>query len=123
VRLVFAPPRRCCCRESWRATRARPLLTGETIPRGSRSLGIVNRVFPEATFAGDADAWIARLLDLSGSALRLAKQSVVAARGLALDEGHRAVERIYLEQLMRTEDAQEGLRAFLEKRAPVWRHR
>jgi cyclohexa-1,5-dienecarbonyl-CoA hydratase len=34
-----------------------------------------------------------------------------------------AVERIYLDELMRTEDAVEGLRAFLDKRPPQWRHR
>jgi cyclohexa-1,5-dienecarbonyl-CoA hydratase len=34
-----------------------------------------------------------------------------------------SVERLYLDELMRTEDAQEGVRAFLEKRPPVWRNR
>jgi cyclohexa-1,5-dienecarbonyl-CoA hydratase len=33
-----------------------------------------------------------------------------------------ALERLYLGELMHSADAVEGLHAFLEKRAPVWRH-
>jgi cyclohexa-1,5-dienecarbonyl-CoA hydratase len=39
--------------------------------------------------------------------------------GAGLDE----TERIYLEDLMRTRDAEEGIRAFLERRAPKWEDR
>ena len=40
-----------------------------------------------------------------------------------IDEALRAVEEAYLNELMRSEDASEGLQAFLEKRPPTWRHR
>jgi cyclohexa-1,5-dienecarbonyl-CoA hydratase len=37
------------------------------------------------------------------------------------DKGLARAEKIYLEELMKTSDAQEGIRAFLEKRPPKWR--
>jgi cyclohexa-1,5-dienecarbonyl-CoA hydratase len=39
------------------------------------------------------------------------------------DKGLTRAEQIYLEELMKTEDAQEGIRAWLEKREPVWKAR
>jgi cyclohexa-1,5-dienecarbonyl-CoA hydratase len=39
------------------------------------------------------------------------------------EAGLRKIERIYMDELMRTEDAQEGLQAFLDKREPVWKWR
>ena len=57
------------------------------------------------------------------AALRLAKRAVRAARGLPPAEAHRELERIYLDELMGTHDAHEGLAAFLAKRPPEWRHR
>ena len=56
-----------------------------------------------------------RLLSLSGSALACAK---AAMRAKSLAES----ERIYLARLMKTRDMEEGVRAFLEKRKPVWEH-
>jgi enoyl-CoA hydratase/carnithine racemase len=37
------------------------------------------------------------------------------------DKGLARAEKIYLEELMKTVDAQEGVRAFMEKRAPSWK--
>ena len=54
-----------------------------------------------------------RLLSLSGSALSCAK---AAMRAKSLGES----ERIYLTRLMKTKDMEEGVRAFLGKRKPVW---
>lgn len=125
VRLgVFAPPASVLLPRIVGERRALGLLlSGETISASeAERYGIVNRVFPDRSFQADADAWLGRLLELSGSALRLAKRAVVACRGLPLGEAHRLAGRIYLEELMRTRDAHEGLRAFLEKRAPSWAH-
>lgn len=63
------------------------------------------------------------LVPRSASSLRLAVEA--ARAGLVARLGHDLpiVERLYLERLMTTNDAAEGLRAFLEKRPPVWRHR
>jgi cyclohexa-1,5-dienecarbonyl-CoA hydratase len=53
---------------------------------------------------------------LTGDRIRAAE-----AERLSFDEGLMAVEELYLGPLMDTEDAHEGLAAFMEKRAPVWR--
>ena len=59
---------------------------------------------------------------MSRPATRLLKQALLWGYG---DWAARlpAVEQLYLQELMATADAHEGLQAFLEKRTPVWRHR
>jgi cyclohexa-1,5-dienecarbonyl-CoA hydratase len=99
------------------------LLSGVTIPAvEAERLGLVNRVFPAAEFEAGAAAELERLLGHSGAALRLAKRAVQTARGRPPAEAHAALERLYLDELMRTHDATEGLRAFIEKRSPRWKH-
>lgn len=100
------------------------LLTGEAISAAeAEAMGLVNRVFPASRFSDEVDAWIGRLVELSGAALRHAKEAVLSSRDLPVGEAHRKVIGLYLDRLMETEDAREGPRAFMEKRAPSWRHR
>jgi cyclohexa-1,5-dienecarbonyl-CoA hydratase len=63
------------------------------------------------------------LQDKSAASLACA---LAAARGQMLRDVRRRlaeVEQLYLERLMRTQDANEGLNAFLAKRPPVWTHK
>jgi cyclohexa-1,5-dienecarbonyl-CoA hydratase len=93
------------------------LLTGDTIDaREAERLGLVNVVAPEAEFAAKVDAFVARLTSLSGVVLRHSKRAVK----LGLEQGLAAIEKAYLNDLMQTQDAVEGLNAFMEKRATVW---
>jgi cyclohexa-1,5-dienecarbonyl-CoA hydratase len=55
--------------------------------------------------------------------LRLTKRAVLESLGVSFEAALSTVEDLYRYELMATEDAAEGLRAFLEKRAPVWRDR
>ncbi len=98
-------------------------LTGRTVSgTEGHALGLVDELADDPSAA--ALAWVrTHLLPKSASSLRFAVRA--ARRGLArrflaeVDE----LEHLYLEGLMATEDAVEGLNAFLEKRAPQWRNR
>lgn len=71
-----------------------------------------------------AAAWIdAQLLPHSAVAVHLAMRAVRLPMREALERDLAAVEKLYLQDLMRTEDAHEGLAAFLEKRQPRWKNR
>src|SRR5438128_209977 len=95
------------------------LLTGEVVDAN----GIANAIFPAAEFDRRADEWMQRLYKQSASSLRFAKRAFRLAQNADFDERLAAVERLYLEELMKTEDASEGLNAFIEKRKPLWRGR
>lgn len=99
------------------------LLTGDTVDAaGAERLGLVNAVFPAAGFAAHAEEWMQRLYRHSASSIRMAKKAFRLAQSADFDERLAAVERLYLEELMKTNDASEGLAAFIEKRQPAWRN-
>ena len=85
-------------------------------------IGLVNRVVPAADVLAEAETMAQRIMENAPMAVRAGKTMVYAAaeRGWsdALDEGNRIFEPVYL-----SEDAQEGPRAFQEKRAPEWKCR
>lgn len=84
-------------------------------------LGLVNKVVPPEELRAAADEFVGKLAGLSGAVLRLTKRAVRVGSDGSFDEGLAAVEELYLGPLMDTEDAHEGLAAFMEKRAPVWK--
>jgi len=98
------------------------VLTGRTLTAPEAyACGIVNRVWPADRFDAESEAYLGRLGRLSGAALRHAKSAVVHTAELSSFGGIERAERLYLNDLMREPDAHEGIEAFLEKRAPVWR--
>ena len=105
--------------------RARELiLTGEIIDAVEASrLGLCNHVVPSAHLDGKLLEVLAKLRDLSGTSLQFARQSLDLGRGRTLDAALTQQENFYLHELMKTADANEGIKAFIEKRKPVWRHR
>jgi cyclohexa-1,5-dienecarbonyl-CoA hydratase len=106
-----------------RATSA--IITGGPKPAAEwREAGLVEFVVRDTNLEAAVDAWFTQYLaPRSAAALRHA--AAAARHGLQLHV--RAVlpelERLYLTELMRTEDAGEGVAAFLEKRAPRWMDR
>jgi enoyl-CoA hydratase/carnithine racemase len=107
------------------------MLTGDRIrATEAERLGLVNKVVPPEELRAAADEFVGKLAKLSGAVLRLTKRAVrMGERGSRGAEEQRsrfaealmAVEELYLGPLMSTEDAHEGLAAFVEKRAPVWK--
>jgi cyclohexa-1,5-dienecarbonyl-CoA hydratase len=86
-------------------------------------LGLVNKVVPPEELRAAADEFVSKLTRLSGAVLRLTKRAVRLGSVGSFADGLAAVEELYLGPLMSTEDANEGLAAFMEKRAPVWKDR
>jgi cyclohexa-1,5-dienecarbonyl-CoA hydratase len=99
------------------------LLSGVTIDApAAREIGLITAIDadPEAAARG----WIRDTLSpLSASSLRIATRAARAAMRAELDLGLRAMSRHYLDHLSPTHDAEEGVQAFLDKRAPRWEHR
>jgi cyclohexa-1,5-dienecarbonyl-CoA hydratase len=87
----------------------------------AQRLGLVNTVVPPEELQAAADEFVGKLAKLSGAVLRLTKRAVREGSVGRFAEGLAAVEELYLGPLMATEDAHEGLAAFMEKRSPVWK--
>ncbi len=99
------------------------VLAGDTIgAQEALSLGLINKVVPEASLGEEVNAFVGKFTRLSGSVLRLTKEATLAGLNDDMDQGLKAIEKIYLGQLMKTHDAMEGLKAFLEKRKPTWKN-
>ncbi|MEO7114847.1 MAG: enoyl-CoA hydratase-related protein, partial [Caldimonas sp.] len=98
------------------------LLSGRSINAADTlALGLVREIADDPTAA--ALAWFdEHLAGKSAAALRfaLAAARVRMARDVRADLA--AVERLYLDRLMKTRDAHEGLTAFLARRQPAWEH-
>jgi cyclohexa-1,5-dienecarbonyl-CoA hydratase len=100
------------------------LLSGDVIPaREAERIGLVDQVTPAAELEDAVARALAKFTDKSLVVLRLTKQAVREGRGRDFEVALPALEDLYCLELMRTEDAEEGLRAFVEKRPPVWKHR
>ena len=98
-------------------------LTGRVLTADEAAkLGLVNAVVP----ADKLEQWVqektAQLTGLSRVALTMTKRALNLGFG-EWDASAPELERVYLEELMKTEDAQEGLAAFMEKRTAVWKHK
>ncbi len=100
------------------------LLSGQVVSaREAERIGLVDRVVPPGELEGAVVAALEEFTGKSAVVLRLTKQAVRQARSDGFEAALARLEALYADELMRTEDAAEGLRAFVEKRPPVWKHR
>jgi cyclohexa-1,5-dienecarbonyl-CoA hydratase len=99
------------------------ILSGETISaQEALALGLVNKIVPEASLTQEVNGFIEKFTKLSGIVLKLTKEAALAGLNDDMDNGLKAIEKIYLDRLMKTHDAMEGLKSFLEKRKPTWKN-
>jgi cyclohexa-1,5-dienecarbonyl-CoA hydratase len=98
---------------------AEMVLTGRTIT-GTEALaaGLVNGLAEDPeTLVSEC---VARVTQLSPAAMALAKKAFYAWDSIHFDKGLAKAEQIYLDELIRTADAQEGIQAHIERRRPNW---
>jgi enoyl-CoA hydratase/carnithine racemase len=97
------------------------MLTGKTVsPQEALQLGIVNQLFPADSLLEEAKAYALKLANGPTKALAYIKRCVVEGLNTSLEEGL-ALERELIAELFASEDAQEGLTAFVEKRKPAFK--
>lgn len=105
--------------------RARELIfTGEIIDAVEAGrLGLCNHVVPVAHLEQKLTEILVKLRELSAASLEFTRQAMDLGRGRTIDKALKELENIYLHELMKSSDANEGIRAFMEKRRPAWRDR
>lgn len=97
------------------------ILSGRTISAvEAQRVGLVTRVVPDEALDQSVAALVSDLRALSPDVLAMARRQLWNADGFDFDRSLQSVEDFYLSELMKTHDANEGIRAFLEKRQPAW---
>lgn len=86
-------------------------------------VGLVRRVVPDGDLAAAAALVAGRIARHSAAVLRLAKRALRGGEAAASAAALRGQAELYLHGVMTTQDALEGLLAFVEKRAPAWADR
>ncbi|MHB1343232.1 MAG: enoyl-CoA hydratase/isomerase family protein [Thermoleophilia bacterium] len=98
------------------------LLSGATYSAADAlRVGLVSRVAADDEFQEQADKYLGRLAKNSGLVMSLTKKAMLAGLGKGVDEALKAADAVYVDELMITHDANEGLQAFLERRPPEWK--
>lgn len=100
------------------------LLTGKIIDAAeAEKIGLVNKIMPLASFDSELESFIQPLTELSLVGLKYSKRGINLGMETNFLEGLERIEKIYLKELMTSEDANEGLKAFIEKRRAVWKNK
>ncbi len=100
------------------------ILSGRVISaQEAYQLGLVNRVVKDDKLEEETEKFVGQFKSLSPIVIRKTKKAVVLGMMENFEDSLKIIEEVYLDELMKTEDAEEGLKAFLEKRKPVWKNK
>ena len=100
------------------------ILTGEALSaEDALRFGFVNKVVAESDLKKEVETLVTRISEFSGPVLEVTKRVIGSSIGLPLKQAMKKSHDIYLLELMNLEDVQEGLRAVIEKRKPVWKNK
>jgi cyclohexa-1,5-dienecarbonyl-CoA hydratase len=100
------------------------ILTGEALSaEEAHHLGFVNKVVPEAQLETTVKGILEKIAEFSGPVLEMTKKVIASSQGMPIDAAMKKSRDIYLNELQSLEDVQEGIRAVLEKRKPVWKNK
>jgi cyclohexa-1,5-dienecarbonyl-CoA hydratase len=98
------------------------VLTGRSITgKEAANIGLANAAHAEVDLEHAVQEAVQHLAELSPAALAVTKKAIYAWDSIHFDKGLARAEKIYFEDLMKTEDAREGINAFLQKRQPKWK--
>lgn len=100
------------------------ILTGKTLTGGeAAAIGLATQAVPEGELDSTVEKTIRELATLSPAALSVTKKAIYAWDSMHFDKGLARAEKVYLDELMKTRDAVEGIAAFMAKRPPRWEGR
>ncbi|MBI3406271.1 MAG: enoyl-CoA hydratase/isomerase family protein [Acidobacteria bacterium] len=100
------------------------VLTGQPISaERAHELGLITRLVPEDKLQETVNDLISKITSQSGAVLSMAKRAIYGGVGLSLKAGLKNSMNVFLHELYKLEDSQEGLRAVVEKRKPQWKNR
>jgi len=85
-------------------------------------MGLINKIVARDDLSSTTQDLLKPYLKLSAEVLRKTKKAITAGLMDDFEPSLKVIEDIYLNELMPTADAQEGLNAFMEKRKPVWKN-
>lgn len=109
----------------WNKKALELIMTGEVISANeAKNLGLINHILHVNNFEAEAEKFITeKLANNSAIVLQLTKRAFIEGASQNYTESIKKIEDIYLNELMKTDDANEGLAAFMEKRDPVWKNK
>jgi cyclohexa-1,5-dienecarbonyl-CoA hydratase len=98
--------------------------TGRTYTAAEmHAMGLVSRVVAEGELAAALEQVLGDLRRASPLVLRMNVRMAKKSNGRSFEDARLEAERVFLGELMATEDVREGIASFFEKRRPVWKNR
>jgi cyclohexa-1,5-dienecarbonyl-CoA hydratase len=86
-------------------------------------LGLITRAVPDDRLEAETAAIVQRFQEASAPVVQLTRRAITGGLDLSYEDAVRHAEDVYLNQLLATQDVEEGLRAVSEKRKPAWTDR